>query len=782
MQVATEVALFGVTTAAIIGMHRLFVDGSFRGPLIMQAFAAHLTMALLRRNRVRLLPAALAALTIGAVVITVTQYMSTAWIVLPSPDTLSAIGNDMDAAWAVFRDQRAPATVVPGFIVATSITVWVIAFVADWGAFRTGVSFEALLPPATLFLFASVLGAEGQRGLGAAVFVGAAMLFLLLHRTWRQEDSASWAALQQQRGRWSLVSTGFVLGGVAVVAGACVGPSLPGAGAEPIFPWRDLGDKEEARVVLSPLVDIRGRLVDQPDVQVFTVQTDNGEGYYWRLTALDAFDGTIWKSTYDTTEADGELPQSVPPGIQTQTVRQEFTIQLLGQIWLPGAYEPRSIDVANGTTVKYDSASGTLIVPRDQTSSDGLTYTVESTVPSFTTEQLRAAPAQLPEAIHDRYTALPGDFSENVTNYTLEITNDSATAYDKVMAIQDYLHTFDYDLTVPRGHGKNALDRFLFDPENGKRGYCEQFAAAFAAMARSIGIPARVAVGFTKGDEDEANQDGLFRVKGRNAHAWPEVYFEGLGWVPFEPTPGRGPGNADYLGLDEAQDNGGQAGATDPGAGGGPDTPVTTAPNARPSGPVRPEDLGVGGSTVNEETPGNNDRVTFHVPPFADVARPAGLGLLAYLLLVPLGLFGRHHARRTRARGPAQKVELAWIETNEQAEAAGIHLMPSLTVAERAARLRLALPGAAGAIDLLASSVERAAYAEVPPTEAEAEEVAGAAAAVVAAARQRRTRWNRISAYLDVRRLLPQRDQARRSAHGVNRSRTPGPLRPEPSS
>ncbi|HMG44428.1 MAG TPA: DUF3488 and transglutaminase-like domain-containing protein [Acidimicrobiales bacterium] len=778
MQVATEVALFGVTAAAIVGMHRLFADGSFRGPLIMQAFAAHLTMALLRRNRVRLLPAALAAVVIGAVVITVTQYMSTAWIVLPSPDTFSAISNDMDAAWAVFREQKAPATVVPGFVVATSITVWVIAFVADWGAFRTGVSFEALLPPATLFLFASVLGAEGQRGLGAAVFVAAAMLFLLLHRTWRQEDTASWAALQQQRGRWSLVSTGTALGALAVVAGACVGPSLPGAGAEPIFPWRDIGDKEEARVVLSPLVDIRGRLVDQPEIEVFTVQTDDGEGYYWRLTALDAFDGTIWKSTYDTAEAEGELPESVPPGTPTVTVRQEFTIAALGQIWLPSAYEPRSIDVENGMTVKYDRASGTLIVPRDLSSSDGLTYTVESTVPSsFPIEQLRAAPTQVSEEIQDRYTALPDDFSQNVTDLALSLTSDKATTYDKMMALQGYLQSYDYTLDVQRGHGKNALERFLFEE---RRGYCEQFAAAFAAMARSIDIPARVAVGFTKGDEDETNQDGLFRVKGRNAHAWPEVYFEGLGWVPFEPTPGRAPANADYLGLDEAQAPGDQPSPTDPGAGDDPGTPAPTPAPGGPTGPTRPDEVDGAGSTVNEDSP-DDDRVTFKVPPAGDVVRPAGLGALAYLLLVPLGLVGQRYVRRSRAREPVEKLDLAWIETGEEAEAAGIHLLPSLTVAERAARLRLALPGAAGAIDVLARAVEQATYAEVPPTEAEAEELAAAAATVATAARARRSLWNRVAAYLDIRRLFPGRDQARRSAHGVTRSRTGTTLRPKPS-
>jgi len=752
MQIATEVALYGVTAAAIVGMHRLFVDGSFRWPLLFQAMAAHLTMALLRRNRVRLLPSALAALAIGFVVITVTQYMSTAWLVLPSPDTFSAIRGDMDAAWAVFRDQQAPAPVEPGFLVATSLTVWVIAFVADWGAFRTGVSFEALLPPATLFLFASVLGAEGQRGLGAAVFVAAAMLFLLLHRTWRQEDSASWAALQQQRGRWALVSTGLVLAVMAVVAGACVGPALPGAGADPIFPWRDLGDKPEARVVLSPLVDIRGRLVEQSNVQVFAVQTDNGEGYYWRLTALDAFDGTIWKSTYDTSEAEGELPESLPPEAPVEVVRQEFTIQGLAQIWLPNAYAARSIDVENDMAVKFDEASGTLIVPADLTTSDGLQYTVESTVPNFS-EELRNAPTEIPGAIRDRYTRLPEDFSEPVTSLAQQLTTDSTNQFDRAIALQNYLRTFEYTTDIQRGHGSNAMERFLLDRENGQRGYCEQFAAAFAAMARSLGIPSRVAVGFTEGDEDD-NQPGLFRVLGRNAHAWPEVYFEGEGWVPFEPTPERGPGNADYLGVEEAQDEGDDQGPVAPQPGDS-STPSTGPSAPGQGGPTRPEEIGNEGVSVNDEPTGDEGRVRLEVPPLDTVARPVGSLALLYLLAVPLALVALRQLRRARAREPGQKLDLAWVETNEVAEAAGIHLLPSLTVAERAARLRKALPGVAPDIDLLAASVERATYAEVPPTADEIRDIAIASSAIASAAAARRTLWNRIGSYLDVRNLFP---------------------------
>ena len=129
---------------------------------------------------------------------------------------------------------------------------------------------------------------------------------------------------------------------------------------------------------------------------------------------------------------------------------------------------------------------------------------------------------------------------------------------------------FQYSLDVKQGHGNRAIEDFL----ERRTGYCEQFAGTFAAMARHLGMPARVAVGYTPGTLGE---EGQYSVAGRNAHAWPEVWFDGLGWVPFEPTPGRGaPGTEQYTGVSPEQ--------AEPGPGG----PTTPPPSASPR--VRPRD------------------------------------------------------------------------------------------------------------------------------------------------------------------------------------------------
>src|SRR5262249_51091395 len=128
------------------------------------------------------------------------------------------------------------------------------------------------------------------------------------------------------------------------------------------------------------------------------------------------------------------------------------------------------------------------------------------------------------------------------------ITANAPTEYDSAIALQNWFRdNFTYDLNVQRGHGVGAIEAFLQQ----RKGYCEQFAGTFAAFARVLGIPARVAVGFTPG---KVMGDGLYHVQGKHAHAWPEVYFSGIGWVPFEPTPTRGaPGAEAYTGVQPQQ-------------------------------------------------------------------------------------------------------------------------------------------------------------------------------------------------------------------------------------
>ena len=753
MLLATEVALAVVTFTAIMGMHRLFVDGSYRGPLAVQAIVAHLVVAVLRRRRVPLVPAAGITVVAAVLVLSWTRFPDTVRYLLPTGGTLSAAGDDLDAAWRLFQEVKAPAPVENGFIVATGVAIWLLAYLADWAAFRAGAAFEALLPATTLFLFAAALGAPGDRVASAAVFAAAALVFVLLHRTVSQEESSTWAASHRAHGRWSLLGTGAALTGIAVTAGALAGPRLPGADADPVLAWRDITDDEPTRVVVSPMVDLRTRIVEQPNVEVFAVRSPKPS--YWRLTALDEFDGIIWRSSYGTDDADGELPAAVESGVDVEQVTQAVSITALNSVWLPAAYEPVALDPGDNP-VGWDADSSTLIVDREVPTSDGFTYEVTSALPLWTDDELRSAPAEVPDEIADGYLGLPDDLSSDVLSLAEQVIAGARaeTQFDKALALQNFLLTFTYDQTVPAGHSSDALRAFLLETQ---RGYCEQFAGSFAAMGRAVGLPTRVAVGFSWGIQDPNDQD-LYRVRGIHAHAWPEVYFDGYGWVPFEPTPGRAPPRAgDWLGLQPEQENAGGPAATLPDGLAGRDQPgdLSAGDAQRPADdPLAQFEAAQRGADA-----GGDDEVVPREVRNAALALAAGVA--AYLVLVPLAVTTVRLVRRRRATTPADKVRLAWREANRRAGDAGIELPASLTIAEAADRLAAALPRAAAAVHGAARTMEKVAYAELAPSDDEVTEAHQAWAVVNAEVNSREPRWRRVLRYFDVRRLLPRERRQR---------------------
>lgn len=769
LQVVAELALFGVTAAAVIGMDNLFEDGSFRGPLLFQAVLAHACLAAVRRTKLNLVLSSVVVVVAGVLAISWSQYADTLWVLIPSSNTWNAISADVDFARAVFDSDRPPAPVEPGFIVAISPIIWLLASIADWAAFRIRLSFEAVLPSVAAFLFAAVLSRDEGLGWGAPVYAAACLGFLLIHRTWGQETTATWASMYRRRARRTLLGTGATLAAVAVVVGTTVGPNLPGADAEAIFDWRGDEDGDDTRVVVSPLVDIRGRLVDTKDIEVFTVQSDNG-GSYWRTTALDDFDGEIWGSSYNTDEVTGSLPQAVPTSTETEISTQEVSIQALGEVWLPAAFEPKAID-SDDASVVFDTASSSLLVEESSDSSDSLEYVVESAVPSWTADQLRQA-GEVSGDIADDHLELP-ELDPAVEQEALDITEGAETQYDKAMALQNYFREFTYTLEINIRHDGDAMVQFLEE----RKGYCEQFSGTYAAMARSLGIPARVAVGFTQGEEDP-NKEGLFRVRGEHAHAWPEVYFEGFGWVPFEPTPGRGPAGAeDWLGISEQQHGenseappeptGSEGNPTEPSPGEQPGEQPGNGQSQAPPTQAETQDSSGGAAAADAE----EDSDGFFPSWVVTASIRVGLALAMYLLVVPTGLALQRYLRRQRARRPEQQVQLAWDETLEQAEELGLSIAPSMTLNERAARLHTDLPAVGSAIRHMTTVLERGLYAGTSAGPEDAAAMQQAADVVQAEVARRRSWQSRALDHLDARRLFLRRHHAdRRSAHSAARS------------
>jgi transglutaminase-like putative cysteine protease len=298
--------------------------------------------------------------------------------------------------------------------------------------------------------------------------------------------------------------------------------------------------------VLSPLTDIKDRMTERSEAVVFVVSSPTPS--YWRLIALDDFDGTIRSlSETDLADASGTLPQGFEPSVDGETVTQTFEIADLRGGLLPSAFSPVRVEGSDGI---WFAAETSTLVAVSGTTTDGLSYTVESVLPHYDVARLRAADAPVTGDVAERYLGLPADFPAELAELAREITAGATTRYDRAIALQNWFRGFAYDLSVGAGHSQTRMQEFV----NERRGFCEQFSSTYAAFARVLGLPSRVAVGFTPG---ELRADGRYYVQGKHAHSWPEIYFEGVGWVPFEPTPGRGnPVAVLYTGAANAQADG----------------------------------------------------------------------------------------------------------------------------------------------------------------------------------------------------------------------------------
>jgi transglutaminase-like putative cysteine protease len=289
---------------------------------------------------------------------------------------------------------------------------------------------------------------------------------------------------------------------------------------------------------VNPLVSLRDSLNQDQDQVVMTLRTTSPTltDMYLRIVSLDDFDGTTWRpAKRSITSVPDTLPS--PPGLSADILRSEVRTRIRAadgyrQEWLPMPYPPSSVQV--GGDWRYEPVGMTLVGDHRQTTG-GLTWDVTSLDVQPTAEQLAAAPRP-PAVMLREYTEVPDSLPSVVARTARAITAGADSDYARAVKLQDYFAVtggFQYDTEVEVGSDSGAIARFLRD----KQGFCIHFSFAMAAMARTLGIPSRVAVGFAPGTPQA---DGSVKVGLKDAHAWPELYFEGVGWTRFEPTPSRG--------------------------------------------------------------------------------------------------------------------------------------------------------------------------------------------------------------------------------------------------
>ncbi len=695
-QTAAEMALVALSLATAFGFCRLFEGWSWLPTLALAAIASHLLAILCRRRGLGLVLSSIASLAGLGIFISLAFYRDSSAFGLPTRQTWSVLTDDLATGWHDFGTAIALVEPRTGFLVASVLAVWLSAFLADGFGFRAGAGPEMLVAPGIMFVFCSALAADRFRLLSAALWLGCAVLAFVLHRSMLQEDGSGWLTTHRRGTITAAARVGSTLGFGAIVIALLVGPLLPGAGDDALIDTRN--PRSGSRQTISPLVDIQGRIANTSDTELFTVKA--AQPSYWRLTALDEFDGRIWSSARTYSDASGNLGGGLTNGHSTP-LEQQYTIKGLSQIWFPAAFAPSRISI--GSEVRYDAETASIVTKSGDTA-EGQQYTVESQIPNLTPDALQAATGPAPTSIATHYTELPASFPSNLTQLARDITANGTTVYEKSLLLQNWFRkNFTYDLEVQRGHGINAIEAFL----NQRKGYCEQFAGTFAAFARSLGIPARVAVGFTQGT---AGPDGLFHVEGKHAHAWPEVYFAGIGWVPFEPTPTRGaPGDEIFTGVPQQQvGEAPQSTSTTTVAGSTEGSTVSISP-ATPDG-----DLGLIDVPVPNFGSGGSLGSSSHGRPWIVTAGIVLLVLLLlagiWILLVPRLIRGRWGRRRRAAQSEADQVLVSWHETESVLARSGVAPRPSETPTEFAARAARTVRIDDGGLERLADHVTQAAY------------------------------------------------------------------------
>jgi transglutaminase-like putative cysteine protease len=691
-------ALAGLLAGASLSLARLYETGEWLLPTWLTIAAALGLAALLRRLGAGTLLALLGMVAGFLVVAGNLLFPDTMALVLPTPDTLEAMGAAARTATTAAVEQSAPVGVSREFLLLTCAGTWAVATSADGLAFRAGQPLLAIVPALGLFIFPAMIRPVGPGWYTLWFLLGAGALLLREGRG-RLAGWGRWVdspRVVPGRG-WRLPvspanSTARRLAAGAGALALAVPWLLPGYGREPLLDYR--GDNGPAATLsINPFVSLKPNLVARGNIRLFTVTSDRAS--YWRLVTLDRFDGVTWQPSVSrpTAPFTGNTEGDLAPGAPTRALDQRIRIARLGGVWLPAASAPAQI-ATDRRLVTNPSNRGFSIVGRWNS---GFRYSVRSAEPAPTADLLRRPQDYSADELQ-RYKELPEDLDPRITELTDGVVGDAATPYDQALAIQDWLRSpanFRYSLDVPelsQGRG-TTLVRFLTQV---RAGYCEQFAAAMAAMARTLGIPSRVAVGFTPGSVGDNGWD----VTANDAHAWPELYFNDVGWIRFEPTP-----RSDQISDPAWTTIGGRTStaATTTTTPGGGATPTPTPGLNRNRAPLE-EERPTGGTGGAGGGPGW----------LVTRLLPAVLVVVLLVAAIPLGKLARRagdrrRAGRTGASGRTA-VRWAWLGLAGWLADAGLARAAAETPGRFAERVAAAHPAAAGPMQELTRAFVAAEY------------------------------------------------------------------------
>ncbi|WP_111720398.1 DUF3488 and transglutaminase-like domain-containing protein [Homoserinimonas sp. OAct 916] len=744
------------------GLGPLLVGG--RWWLVAAAVAAVIVVvtALVRATRLPDMVVAFSAPATYVLVMTWIFVPASTFFFVPTRDTVTTFGTLFQEGVKSIYRQTMPAAVEPGLLLILVAGVGLIAVVFDL------VVFSVRAPAAAGILLVVVLAipavTQGSR-VDGFVFIATAVSFLILLRAdmlrrdsdggARRRRTSRGATGADDRARVTTVGpTGagaigigrqtVVIAAAALVGAMLLGAVLPGFDRPPPVPLA--GNTTIFGGGINPIISLGKSLRKPSDAVMLTYTTTAKAPPYLSVITLDRFTGDNWAPTLRDPDPTRPVLNIGPiPGLGEQTPRgddivTDVTIENLVSRWLPLPYPSSSVRLAQADWFWEPSD---LSVSGEQPTGPGLSYAATTVQPEPTVDQLNAAGDPVD---NQQYRELPGDLPAIIRETANDVTEGASSHYEQAVMLQEYLRgsTFTYSLDAPvkqgyDGDGMAVLSQFL----KVRSGYCVHFASAMAVMARSLGIPTRIAVGYQPGTPVSAvvTQPAplvqRYEVSSADLHAWPQLYFEGIGWLNFEPTPTRGSPAAYSL----------PATGSNPGASAAPSIAPSPGASAAPNrGPSRaPLDVGEAPSAGADTTTG--------------VGWAPTAVLLTLLLVLLLPAVTRIAVRAFRLRNTAvtgESAVRAWREVLATAADLAIPLPTTRTPRQVLRELSLAMAPDDEARQALARMVRAVEHAWFAPTGTELPEArAHDARIIIRALRKPLPASHRVRATLMPLSLLP---------------------------
>ncbi|HYN75479.1 MAG TPA: DUF3488 and transglutaminase-like domain-containing protein [Candidatus Limnocylindria bacterium] len=724
-----------------LSLQPTLATGRWLWPTLLGVTTVAATGYAARRLRApRLLVPVLELAALGLVMLVRFTQSVAVWGVLPGRDVRVEVGRLLDEAFTTISTYAPPAAVTPGLAFLLAASIGLIAVVVDTIAVTYRSPALAGLPLLVLYAVPVSVVANGV----SWIYFGLA--------------AAGWLTLLLADGRERIGGWGRRLGtrtftgdptanhvtpppeplgavgrriGIAAVALAVLIPAIVPGLSEAVF-GRGLGKGTGAGgtgtvTTVNPFVSLGADLNRPEDSTVLTYRTTSDDPEYLRLVTLDSFDGVNWVPAALTTSGritDGPLPA---PDLSVETprteVRTEISLaELTDSTWLPAPYPVTAVDVQGDRARDWVWDTNSRVIWSPSSESDGLVYSTRSLDITPSGSQLANTRSGDPTFL-SVYTKTP-ELPELVVREAEAATKEAKTPFAEAKALQDYFTApggFVYD-TAARADTTDPLTDFLTN----KRGFCQQFAGAFAVMARHLGLPTRVVVGFVPGDFDTATQ--TWTVSWHDTHAWPEVFFEGVGWMRFEPTPSDNAGVSEpaWTQTDSSPEFGGER--PEPGAG---------EPGSAPSASAN------GGLPVRGTEIPDADKSSAAVGAAADAGFPwvwviVPLLVVATLLVPSVVRLGQRRRRLAHAESdePRTAAMAAWAELSATCADLDLGWPPSRTPRQVALGLiegaLLDAHPASDALRRLALAAERARYSSTPtPSQGLADDLRTARAGLV---------------------------------------------------